>query len=137
MSEIYQGSCLCGEIQFEIRGHFDHFFLCHCGHCRKDTGSAHAANLFSQQAKIHWISGREYRSIYTVPTSRHSKSFCKKCGSAIPTIQLNGKLLVVPAGCLDSEINIKPTGHIYWASKGQWDKELDDIPRFDGGPEPI
>jgi len=50
------GSCLCGEVRFEIVGNFERFFLCHCGRCRKDTGSAHAANLFSSTAKVHWLS---------------------------------------------------------------------------------
>jgi len=40
------GSCLCKKINFEIEGEFDSFYLCHCGRCRKDTGSAHAANFF-------------------------------------------------------------------------------------------
>lgn len=30
---------------------------------------------------------------------------------------MDGKLLVVPAGSIDSDINIKPQGHIYYASK--------------------
>jgi hypothetical protein len=46
MSNTYSGSCLCGEIRFEIEGEFERFYLCHCEYCRKDTGSAHAANLF-------------------------------------------------------------------------------------------
>ena len=54
---IYKGSCLCGEVTFEIEGDFDNFYLCHCERCRKDTGSAHAANLFSSTAKLKWLSG--------------------------------------------------------------------------------
>ena len=52
----YKGSCLCGEITFEIIGEFESFFLCHCERCRKDTGSAHAANLFSSSARLIWLS---------------------------------------------------------------------------------
>ena len=44
------GSCLCGEVRFEVTGDFERFFLCHCGRCRKDTGSAHAANLAVYEA---------------------------------------------------------------------------------------
>ncbi|MCI3132528.1 GFA family protein [Phenylobacterium aquaticum] len=53
------GSCLCGGIAFEISGPFEAFFLCHCSRCRKDTGSAHAANLFSSTAKLTWLSGQD------------------------------------------------------------------------------
>ena len=48
----HTGSCLCGEITFEIDGDFKNFYLCHC---RKDTGPAHAANMFSSTAKLKWI----------------------------------------------------------------------------------
>src|SRR5262245_54108822 len=61
------GSCLCGDVRFEILGAFERFFLCHCGRCRKDTGSAHAANLFSSTAKVRWLSGQSAISTYQVP----------------------------------------------------------------------
>jgi hypothetical protein len=51
MATQHAGSCLCGEVRYAISGSFDRFYLCHCAHCRKDTGSAHAANLFSATAK--------------------------------------------------------------------------------------
>jgi hypothetical protein len=37
----YRGSCICGEIAFEVDGPFDHFLSCHCSRCRKSTGTAH------------------------------------------------------------------------------------------------
>ena len=61
------GSCLCGEVRFEIVGNFERFFLCHCERCRKDTGSAHAANLFSSTAKVHWLSGQAKIKTFHVP----------------------------------------------------------------------
>ena len=50
MSNRHSGACLCGAVHFEIEGDFERFFLCHCEYCRKDTGSAHAANLFRPAA---------------------------------------------------------------------------------------
>ncbi|WP_432403874.1 GFA family protein [Wukongibacter sp. M2B1] len=130
----YTGSCLCGEIVFEIDGDFENFFLCHCAHCRKDTGSAHAANLFSSTAKLRWLSGKDKVKIFNYKSSGHIKSFCSDCGSALPNIQMEGTLLVVPAGCLDSEVSIKPQGHIYMASKANWDNDLDKVPKFNQLP---
>ncbi len=46
MSGHHTGSCLCGAVRFRIEGEFERFYLCHCSHCRKDTGSAHAAGQF-------------------------------------------------------------------------------------------
>ena len=131
----YKGSCLCGEIIFEIEGDFENFFLCHCGRCRKDTGSAHAANLFSSTANLKWLSGEDKVKTFHLNGDGHIKSFCTNCGSALPNIQMDGTLLVVPAGCLDSEVLIKPQGHIYVGSKANWDKELDKVPKFDKLPK--
>lgn len=131
----HTGSCLCGEIGFEIEGDFENFFLCHCGLCRKDTGSAHAANLFSSTAKLKWLTGKNKVKTFQFKSTRHIKSFCSNCGSALPNIQMDGTLLVVPAGCLDSEVPIRPQGHIHMASKANWDNDLDKVPKFDQFPE--
>jgi len=130
----HHGACLCGKVTFEIKGDFEHFYLCHCSHCRKDTGSAHASNLFAQSAKLIWLSGEENIRTYTLPGTHHTKSFCKNCGSALPQIQMNGHLLVVPAGCLDSSLAIQPDAHIFMASKAEWDNTSDQRPKFEQGP---
>jgi hypothetical protein len=128
------GSCLCGEVNFEIEGEFASFFLCHCEYCRKDTGSAHGANLFSSTAKLNWLSGEDNVRVFTLPSTRHSKGFCATCGSALPHNQVNGKVLVVPAGSLDSEISIKPNAHLFISSKATWDEALEKIPSFEKLP---
>lgn len=131
----HKGSCLCGAVTFEIEGDFDRFFLCHCSRCRKDTGSAHAANLFSSSAKLKWLSGEDRVKNFQLPETRHSKSFCVECGSALPRIKEDGKLLVVPAGCLDSDFSIKPYAHIFTGSKANWDNDLEKIRQFNQLPE--
>jgi hypothetical protein len=130
----YLGSCLCGEVTFEIEGDFEKFYLCHCERCRKDTGSAHAANLFTSTAKLKWLSGQEKAKTFHFCSEGHIKCFCTNCGSALPNIQMDGILLVVPAGSIDSDIDIKPQGHIYYANKANWDNELEKVPKFEELP---
>lgn len=134
MNDIATGSCLCGGITFEITGRFERFFLCHCSRCRKDTGSAHAANLFSTTAKITWLSGRNLVATYQLPSTRHQKSFCSICGSAVPSIQMDGALLAVPAGSLDSAVDKRPDAHICFDSRAGWDGQLESVPKIDGLP---
>lgn len=134
MSDKHNGSCLCGAIRFEIEGAFEHFFLCHCGRCRKDTGSAHAANLFATQAKLTWLSGEQHIKTFQLPQTRHTRSFCRECGSAVPGLQMEGALLVAPAGSLDSAIDLKPNAHIMFASRASWDEHLESATRIDGLP---
>lgn len=129
-----KGSCLCGEVTFDIDGEFESFFLCHCSRCRKDTGSAHGANLFSSKATLTWLSGADRVTTYRLPSSRHTKSFCSTCGSAVPTEQAELNLIVVPAGSLDDAIAIRPTAHIFMGSKAGWDDGLEQVPAFKGLP---
>lgn len=128
------GSCLCGDVKFEVNGAFESFFLCHCKHCQKDTGSAHGANLFSMSAQLNWISGQERVTTFTLPGTRHVKAFCQACGSAMPNLQMDNKLLVVPAGSLDSNVNIKPNAHLFVSSRGNWDCELEKVQAFEKLP---
>lgn len=131
----YSGSCLCQNVKFEVDGRFESFFLCHCKYCQKDTGSAHAANLFSSTASLHWISGKEKIKTFTLPSTRHTKSFCQECGSALPSQQMGGKLLVVPAGSLDCEIDINANAHIFCSSKASWTNNLESVQKFEKFPE--
>lgn len=132
MSE-YTGSCLCGTVRFVVTGSFDSFFLCHCHYCQKDTGSAHAANLFSRSATLSWQVGEEVVTSFTLPGTRHSKRFCQLCGSALPGADGDGTL-VVPAGSLDSAVTFPPVAHLFTASKAEWDNKLETLPAFETLP---
>ena len=134
MSSTHTGSCLCGAVRFEVNGDFERFYLCHCEYCRKDTGSAHAANLFSSTAKLRWISGSEKVTRFDLPSTRHSRSFCSVCGSALPSLQMDGALLVVPAGSLNSALAMRPTAHLFVASRANWDQDLEQVPRMERFP---
>ncbi len=131
----HKGSCLCGAVTFEVTGEFESFYLCHCERCRKDTGSAHASNLFSTTASIKWLSGKEKITTYDFKGEGHIKSFCSICGSAVPNIQLSGALLAVPAGSLDTDPIKRPDAHIYYSHKAQWDDGFQEIDKFDELPE--
>ena len=134
MNKIYFGSCLCSIVKFEIEGNFENFFLCHCKFCQKDTGTAHGANLFSTIANLNWKSGKENIKTFNLKPTRHTKSFCLTCGSALPYLLMDGKLLVVPAGSLDTDVELKPDAHIFSSSKACWDNELETIKKFEKFP---
>lgn len=133
MSDYY-GSCLCGMAKFALEGKLESFFLCHCQYCKKDTGSAHASNVFSRTAKLTWLSGSEYVTTFTLENTRHRKSFCKRCGSALPSTH-DTNLLVIPAGCLDTKLTKLPTAHIFTSRKAFWEKELEKLPMFEKLPK--
>ncbi|QEN04617.1 aldehyde-activating protein [Thiospirochaeta perfilievii] len=128
----YNGSCLCGEVKFIVIGGISSFYLCHCEYCRKDSGSAHASNLFFNHGIIEWKKGKNKIINYNFNGTKHNKSFCSICGSALPIE--NKDYIVVPAGSLDCDIDKLPDGHIFMESKGNWDNKLETIKKFDKLP---
>ena len=134
MDNMHSGSCLCEQIKYEIKGHFESFYLCHCKYCQKDSGSAHSANIFSTTAKLNWLTGEDKIKTYNLPSTRHTKSFCENCGSAVPSLQMDDKLLVVPAGSLNTEMALVPNAHIFYSSKASWEEKLENIKKFDQLP---
>lgn len=132
MNPQHSGSCLCGKVRYMIEGQFERFYLCHCSRCRKDSGSAHAANLFSSAAKLTWLSGQSSVTTFHLPGTRHARNFCATCGSALPLD--SAQMLVVPAGSLDTDIGLVPDGNIFTDSRASWDHDLHMAQSHDSVP---
>ena len=129
------GSCSCGAVRFEITQPFTHFFVCHCSFCQKDSGSAFAANLFTHVGALRWLAGEELVSNFRKAETRHVRSFCSCCGSAVANAQLGGDLCIVPAGSLDQAPAILPEAHLFVNSATAWEESLSTLPRFSGFPQ--
>ena len=115
------GSCLCGTVRYEVRGTPTKFFHCHCSRCRKATGSGHASNLFVIAEGIDWTGGDDARAFYKLPDAeRFSTHFCKTCGSLLPREIPALKSVMIPAGTLDSELEISPQARIFQDSRASW-----------------
>ena len=132
MTEItLRGSCLCGEVKYEVTGEPARFFHCHCSRCRKATGTGHASNLFLQPGALKWIRGGEQVRSYKVPeASRFSNSFCGTCGSRLPRQAKGGDIVMIPGGSLDDEPPIKPQARIFYGSRASWSCEGDALPVY-------
>ncbi len=61
-------------------------------------------------------------------------SFCKQCGSSLPWQSQSGTAMVIPAGTLDQDPEIKPTQNIYWDSRAPWREEVSALPQHNELP---
>lgn len=102
-------------------------------HIRKNRGKK-VVLLPENILYLYWHGDQEYPRIGKI-NEYVKKSFCKDCGSAVPTLQMNSTLLATPAGSLDSELDVLPNGHIFYSSKASWDIELEKIRKFKKYPE--
>lgn len=130
----YSGQCLCGACRYTIEGVKPiGMYLCHCSRCRKETGSAHAATVFLNDAKLSWDKGENQISHFHLEGTRKHRSFCKTCGCPLPWVAEDGSL-VLPAGSLDNDTFLEPTAHIHCASRSSWEDKLIDLKRFEAFP---
>ena len=75
-----KGSCLCGEISYEIDSVDMPIVHCHCQTCRKAHAASFAATAGVKRENFRWLSG--INSISTFESSPgKSRHFCKRCGS--------------------------------------------------------
>lgn len=128
---VIQGSCLCGEIAFEIEGAPERLMYCHCSRCRRARSAAHGANLFFKPDQLRWLRGESLAKYYKDPAARFfSVAFCEKCGSGVPRANPQANIAYVPAGALDTDPGIEPLARIFVGSKASWVDITDAVPQF-------
>ena len=130
-SDKYSGSCICGSVKYEITGEFRFFFHCHCGRCRKSTGTGHASNVILNPDAVEWMDGEDLIGSYKVPDAERFRTvFCKNCGGPLPRVAPDLSMAVIPAGTLDSNPEINPTGYIFGDSKAAWSCDSRELPTW-------
>jgi hypothetical protein len=131
------GSCLCGEVAYEITGAAAAMYQCHCSRCRKGRSAAHGANLFYELDTFRWTRGESLVVDYKLPAAeRFGLAFCRRCGGSTPRVAAAAGIVVVPAGPLDTDPKMRPLAHIFVASKAPWFDIADSIPQLAGAPPP-
>ena len=131
------GSCSCGGVEFELDTANAEFGHCYCRRCRKATGSGRSSVLAAPPNHLKWIKGDEYLRRWDMPTaSGFATSFCAQCGSPLPRLTRDGKYAMIPAGSIDSDLDLLPHFHEHLASKANW-VELDetDIETYEEGAQ--
>ena len=81
---MIKGSCLCGQVSFEVHGELADASLCHCSICRKATGSGFGAYGEIPEQDLVWARGEALLREYRV-SDLLTKFFCAHCGSTLAT----------------------------------------------------
>lgn len=128
---MYQGSCLCGSITYEIHQELSDFGYCHCRSCRKASGTAHAANAGAERANVVLQDAlntlREFES-----SPGKFRVFCSMCGSPIYAyLTRTPELIRIRLGTLDTPFTKQPKAHTWVGDKAPWEPIEDSLPPFD------
>ncbi len=114
------GKCLCGGVQFELRGEIPNLYQCHCTLCRKQGGTFSNAATIIHEDQFSWTLGNDLISYFKKDTG-FSSNFCSNCGSPVPNRLRDTNLFWIPAGLLEDDIGLEIVAHIYTKSKACWD----------------
>lgn len=130
---MIHGSCLCGEVTFELSGDVMELANCHCSECRKAYGAAFGTVAVVEKEHFKYAGGEEL--IRSFPQSKRvNRYFCGRCGSPLPMVEDWDPLVGIPAGLFDDDIGTRVSSHIYVGSKAPWWEITDTVPQHDEYP---
>jgi hypothetical protein len=115
------GSCLCGDVRFEVAAPFPMLYQCHCSLCRKQGGSVSNTGMIVTAEKFRWLAGEDLIGKWQRPTGFRSH-FCRNCGSTVPNPLRDTGYVWVPSGLLDDDAPLVIGAQLFLESKQCWDQ---------------
>jgi hypothetical protein len=127
------GSCLCGDVSFEIQGELEPLCHCHCSMCRKSHGAAFVSFASVPRNAFRWTRGESgIRKFESSPGAE--RSFCSRCGSMVPAVAEGMGRVFVPVGLIAGDFKLGPLPHVFVGSKAPWYTISDSQPQFEAYP---
>jgi hypothetical protein len=124
------GGCFCGAVAYVVADEFLYAANCHCGDCRRTTGSAFKPFAGVERRKLMVTDGVDKLMIFGEASANNTH--CRLCGSLLYSVVRDGAFLHVAMGTLIDHPSLRPTHHIFVGSKAPWFTIADDLPQFEG-----
>jgi hypothetical protein len=125
------GRCLCGKVQFVVKGRLGEAVNCHCKTCRKAHSAAFRSRVGVMKSDFNWTDGEHLlRWFASSPSTR--RGFCSNCGTRLISEFVDDQeSLGVPLALFDQDPQVRPVAHIHVSSKASWYEICDELPQFD------
>lgn len=120
-----RGSCLCGEIAYEITQLDSPIEHCSCRYCRKAHAAAFNTAACVRREHFRWLKGVERLSAYESSPGKR-RYFCGNCGTQLIAERKGLDAIVLRVATLDEDPGQVPA-HRIWAS--------DEVPWLAYGPD--
>jgi hypothetical protein len=121
---MHRGSCLCGQIVFEVAGELSAPDACHCTACRKQSGHVFASTDAPKSALTVRGEVRWFQSSETV-----RRGFCATCGSSLFWDPVQRDWIAIAMGAFDGPTDTRLKGHIFTGEKGDYYEIADGLPQ--------
>lgn len=126
------GSCLCGQVVYEVGGTVGPIVHCHCETCRKAHGSAFSSVSPVPREAFRWITGEALLSKFESSPGKF-RHFCSACGSHVMAERVGQPNVLLRLGCLDTPITDEPKAHIWRSDSASWYDPRIELPEFEKG----
>lgn len=134
---MVQGSCLCGQIEYEVELIPEKTFNCHCSYCRKAHGSAYATLTLAKGNTLNVKKGIELLKEHKNDLGGY-RAFCSQCGSRLMNYAPDKSVyLAIALSTFDTPVSFKPSAHANVESKASWCDPYAGIPVFRGIPDGV
>jgi hypothetical protein len=120
-------------VRYRVEDAFGYAFNCHCGQCRRATGSAFKPFAGIERERLLLEQGKVDLLVYGNADAAHDVH-CRHCGSLLYSVVRDGAFVHVTMGTLIDAPSIRPSGHIFVGSKAPWHEIADTLPQYDEFP---
>ena len=123
---MLSGSCLCGDISFEVKGAPQGSSMCHCGQCRKQSGGVWSSAFVPEDdlkisGGVSWFEASD--------TAKRGS--CPRCGSFLFWKAHDEDTISFALGAIDGDTGLTLEKHIFVADKGDYYDIADGVPQKD------
>lgn len=130
-----KGGCLCGAVRYEVEGDPMVAAHCHCEHCRKSAGAAHASIAAFPETSVRMNGTLKTFRIKADSGMLASRSFCPECGSWISgSPESMPGVVAITIATLDDPGAITPQMRFYDKRRISWDTVDPALPAFETLP---
>lgn len=125
-----KGSCLCGQVKYEVAELDSPIQHCSCRTCRKAHGAAFNTAAAVKKDNFSWLKGESLLSKYESSPEKF-RYFCSNCGSQLVKKKHNSNLLVLRVATLDDDPGQRPELRIWCSHEVPWLNYQSDIPTYE------
>ncbi len=130
-----KGSCLCGEVRYQVERLESPIKHCSCHSCRKAHAAAFNTMAVVNKARFQWLSGEQLLSAYESSPGKRRR-FCSRCGSQMVAEYEGRDVMGLRVATLDDDPGTMPAVRIWQSHEVPWLSYTHDYPAYpEGEPE--